>query len=104
MLIVKSQPKLNMRFRLNPIISISINLYKPVNAHTFLTVTETHASNRQTIFFGAPSREPEVNFNTFVEQIERLVLGKNAYVRPSPRPIALPDDWEGKHHRGPDSR
>jgi hypothetical protein len=102
MLVVKSEPTLNRLYPLNPMISICINLYKPVNAHTFLTAATTHSRNRLATFLNAPSRTPAESVTTFGERIERLVLGKNAYISPPSKPIALPGDWQGKHHRDPD--
>lgn len=100
MLVVKSASTLKKVWHPRPRINVSINLYKPINTHTFLTVTNTHTSGRHTLFFGAPFREDQAT--RCVECIEKLVLEENAYITASPRPVAFLDEWEGKHYRDPD--
>jgi hypothetical protein len=96
MMIVKSASYQRREWKLKPVISVGIHLYEPVYTHTFLTVGNTCASGRQTTFFGSPVGGPQDESTKTVESIQKLVLGEDAYIRASPRPIAFGEQREAK--------
>lgn len=101
-MVVKSAPYQRREWKLKPMISVGIHLYEPVYTHTFLTVGNTDASGRQTTFFGSPVGGPQDESTKYVECIQKLVLGENAYIRASPRPIAFGEQREANCYDDPD--